>query len=131
MPGYCSVRQDRLARHHLTRAHKVLPTLDHIFHRRPLCRFTDGIPDGGSQLSRFSKAARVFARAESSLRARCSQRRRPPLSFLDPYENIKFGLRESMVDCLRDQLIPPASLLVSRRGFSELFIQNIFISYNK
>ena len=83
--------------------------------------------------------------------------------------------RESMVDCLRDQLIPPASLLVSRRGFSrafsrawkpgdepvglaepgnqetsrwdpaghadnqpwitfltrELFIRNIFISYNK
>ena len=28
------------------------------------------------------------------------------------------GVRESMVDCLRDQLIPPASLLVSRRGFS-------------
>ena len=27
-------------------------------------------------------------------------------------------VRESMVDCLRDQLIPPASLLVSRRGFS-------------
>ena len=73
-----------------------------------------------------------------------------------------------MVDCLRDQLIPAASLLVSRRGFSrgealaepgnkmgnqetsrwdpaghadnqpwitfltrELFIRNIFISYNK
>ena len=28
------------------------------------------------------------------------------------------GIRESMVDCLRDQLIPPASLLVSGRGFS-------------
>ena len=27
-------------------------------------------------------------------------------------------IRESMVDCLRDQLIPPASLLVSRRGLS-------------
>ena len=28
------------------------------------------------------------------------------------------GVRESMVDCLRDQMIPPTSLLVSRRGFS-------------
>ena len=28
------------------------------------------------------------------------------------------GIRESMVDCLRDQLIPPASLLVSGRDFS-------------
>ena len=64
-------------------------------------------------------------------------------------------LRESMVDCLRDQLIPPASLLVSRAkpgnqetsrwdpaGHTnnqpwitfltrELFIWNLFISYNK
>ena len=38
-----------------------------------------------------------------------SYERAPPLML---------GLRESMVDCLRDQLIPPASLLVSRRGFS-------------